>query len=135
MSDTTLTADEQAAAADLAARARAAAGAPALAASPDIAAAVEAERRRCLSILEMAQPGYEREIRAALETGASVEQTAVKILTEQRSRGITLTQIAADGRGVPFAAAAAPGRPQTRLRDAAPEVYARRKAVNPKDET
>jgi hypothetical protein len=93
----------------------------------EVALAVQAERDRIVALLAMQQPGFEREIADAIKTGASVSDTAVRILAIQADRGITLRAIAADSKGVPFAPAADPGGSKAR-HDTTDDVYKRRSA-------
>jgi ClpP class serine protease len=56
-----------------------------------------AERARILSIQSIAQPGFDKEIAAAIESGATADETAVSILRATKAKGVTLAAIAADG--------------------------------------
>ncbi|CBV44069.1 S49 family peptidase [Halomonas elongata] len=59
--------------------------------------ATEAERARCKGILELASPGFEKEVAAAIDEGASVEATGLKLFRAAQDRGLSLSDIAADG--------------------------------------
>ncbi|WP_026007381.1 hypothetical protein [Pseudomonas asplenii] len=68
--------------------------------------AVAGERERYKGITALASPGFESEIEAALESGASVEATALGLIQAAKDRGISLTSIKKDSTS---AAAAAGG--------------------------
>lgn len=65
--------------------------------------ATTAERERCKGILELSSPGYEEEVAAAIDEGASVEATGLKLFKAAQDRGINAGDIAADGQGAPAA--------------------------------
>lgn len=58
--------------------------------------ATSAERARCQGILELASPGFEKEIAAAIEDGASVEAAGLALFKAAQDRGISLSSMAAD---------------------------------------
>ncbi|XKE45745.1 S49 family peptidase [Halomonas organivorans] len=60
-------------------------------------AATNAERERCKGILDLASPGFEQEVAAAIDEGASVEATGLRLFKAAQDRGISLDDIAADG--------------------------------------
>lgn len=58
--------------------------------------ATETERARVVGLNKIAMQGFEKEINAAVESGATVEATAVKITELARTRGTNLPQQRAD---------------------------------------
>lgn len=64
------------------------------------AAAAQAERERIAAITQLAQPGFEAEIQAAIENGSTAEAAALAILTASQERGISLNGIKSDSTGV-----------------------------------
>ena len=64
------------------------------------AAAAQAERERIAAITQLAQPGFEAEIQAAIENGSTAEAAALAILTASQERGISLNGIKSDATGV-----------------------------------
>lgn len=62
-----------------------------------VAEGEKAERARIVGIQALAAPGFEKEIHEAIEAGTSVEATAVSLMKLAKDRGVTLSQLAADG--------------------------------------
>ena len=60
------------------------------------AEATTVERARIAAIQAIAQPGFEKEIAAAIESGATADATAGTILRATKDKGITLGAIVAD---------------------------------------
>lgn len=60
------------------------------------ASAATSERARISAINKLAQPGFEPQIKAAIESGASPGETALVIMTAMADRGITVKGINAD---------------------------------------
>lgn len=58
--------------------------------------ATAAERERCKGITALSAPGFEKEIAAALEDGASVEAAGYKLFKAAQDRGISLDTIKGD---------------------------------------
>ena len=58
--------------------------------------AVAAERTRIGAINKLAQPGFDAQIKAAIESGASAGDTALAIMTAMSDRGITIGAIHKD---------------------------------------
>lgn len=69
------------------------------AAAPDMEAAMdlgaEKERTRIAAITKIAQPGFDKELKAAIDDGGSPEAFAMTMLTVAGERGITMGQIKA----------------------------------------
>ena len=63
------------------------------------AEAVTAERARIKGINELSAKGFEKEIEAAIDSGSSVEATALTLFKAAQDRGISLAGIKADGQG------------------------------------
>ena len=63
------------------------------------AEAVTAERARIKGINELGAQGFEKEIEAAIDSGASVEATALTLFKAAQDRGISLAGIKADSQG------------------------------------
>ncbi|WP_296125076.1 S49 family peptidase [Pseudomonas sp. Ga0074129] len=63
------------------------------------AEAVTAERARIKGINELAAKGFEKEIEAAIDGGASVEATALTLFKASQERGISLAGIKVDSQG------------------------------------
>lgn len=61
------------------------------------AEAVTAERARIKGINELSAKGFEKEIEAAIDSGSSVEATALTLFKAAQDRGISLAGIKADG--------------------------------------
>lgn len=59
--------------------------------------AVKAERERIAGLHAIAIAGFETEIAEAIKTGASVGDTAIKISTAAKDRGVTLGKLQAEG--------------------------------------
>ena len=72
-----------------------------------VATAVADERVRYAGINALAAPGFDAEIKAALEGGSSVEATALTLYKAAQDRGISLTSIKNDSTAAAAAAAAA----------------------------
>ena len=68
-------------------------------------AAVTAERERIKGINALAAAGFEEEVQAAIDTGLSVEATALSLYKASQDRGVTLGAIKSDAKS---AAAASP---------------------------
>lgn len=68
-------------------------------------AAVTAERERIKGINALAAVGFEEEVQAAIDTGMSVEATALSLYKASQDRGVTLGAIKSDAKS---AAAASP---------------------------
>lgn len=68
-------------------------------------AAVTAERERIKGINALAAVGFEEEVQAAIDTGLSVEATALSLYKASQDRGVTLGAIKSDAKS---AAAASP---------------------------
>ncbi|MDN3525644.1 S49 family peptidase [Halomonas sabkhae] len=60
------------------------------------AEAAEAERTRCKGILDLASPGFEKEVATAIDEGTSVEATGLKLFKAAQDRGISLDGIQGD---------------------------------------
>ena len=61
----------------------------------------EAEKERIISILAIQSPGFDSIINAAImDREATAETTALKILKEQKNRGISLDEIKKDSTSV-----------------------------------
>lgn len=58
--------------------------------------ATKAERTRIASLQALAEPGFETQLAAAIETGATPEAFAMTLLREAKDRGITLGSIRKD---------------------------------------
>lgn len=84
------------------------------------AAAVAAERERIKGITALAATGFEAEINAAIETGASIEATALSLLKAAQDRGITVAAIKHDA-----PAAAAPATPPASTQPNATSLWER----------
>jgi hypothetical protein len=69
-----------------------------------------AERNRISAINKLSQPGFEAQVKAAIESGASPGDTALAIMTEASSRGITIGAIHKDS--PPVIAGQAPQKEQ-----------------------
>ncbi|WP_240488147.1 MULTISPECIES: S49 family peptidase [unclassified Halomonas] len=67
------------------------------------AEAAENERARCKGILDLASPGFEKEVATAIDEGASVEATGLALFKAAQDRGISLQSMRADGQGAPSA--------------------------------
>lgn len=63
------------------------------------AAAAKAERERIQGIHALAAKGFEKEVAAAIESGSSVEATALTLFKAAQDRGISLAGIKADATG------------------------------------
>lgn len=63
--------------------------------------ATSAERDRCKGILDLAAPGFEKEVAQAIHAGDSVEATGLKLFKAATERGISLEGIAADSTQAP----------------------------------
>lgn len=61
----------------------------------------QAERTRCQGILALSAPGFEKEVAAAIESGATVEAAGLSLFKAAQERGISLAGIAADGTQAP----------------------------------
>ena len=61
-----------------------------------IATATLAERNRISAINKLSQPGFEAQVKAAIESGASPGDTALAIMTAVADRGITIGAIRND---------------------------------------
>lgn len=61
------------------------------------AEAVTAERARIKGINELSAKGFEKEVEAAIDSGSSVEATALTLFKAAQDRGISLAGIKADG--------------------------------------
>lgn len=68
-------------------------------------AAVTAERERIKGINALAAAGFEEEVQTAIDTGLSVEATALSLYKASQDRGVTLGAIKSDAKS---AAAASP---------------------------
>lgn len=76
--------------------------------------AVKAERQRVVGLQAIALQGFEKEVQAAIESGATVEATAVDLTKAARTRGVTLgalrgdvpAPVSAGGGGAPAAQSA-----------------------------
>lgn len=70
---------------------------------PDLAAiraeTATAERERIKGINALASKGFEKEIEAAIDTGSSVEATALVLFKAAQDRGISLQGIKSDAQG------------------------------------
>lgn len=64
-------------------------------------AATEAERARCQGILDLAAPGFEKEVAQAIKEGTSVEATGLALFKAAQDRGVSLQAIQNDGTSVP----------------------------------
>lgn len=64
-----------------------------------VKAAVATERTRISGLQAIAVKGFENEIQAAVESGASVEATAIEISKLARTRGVTVAALAGDAPG------------------------------------
>lgn len=67
------------------------------------AEAADAERARCKGILDLASPGFEKEVATAIDEGTSVEATGLALFKAAQDRGISLQSMRADGQGAPSA--------------------------------
>jgi len=67
------------------------------------AEAADAERARCKGILDLASPGFEKEVATAIDEGTSVEATGLALFKAAQDRGISLHSMQADGQGAPSA--------------------------------
>lgn len=65
------------------------------------AEASDAERARCKGIMDLASPGFEKEVATAIDEGASVEATGLALFKASQDRGISLQSMRADGQGAP----------------------------------
>ena len=72
-----------------------------------VATAVADERVRHAGVTALAAPGFEAEIKAALDNGSTVEATALTLYKAAQDRGISLTSIKNDSTAAAAAAAAA----------------------------
>ncbi|MBB4726353.1 S49 family peptidase [Xanthomonas arboricola] len=91
--------------------------------------AVKAERTRITGIQSMARAGFDAELQAAIEGGASPEAFAMTLLKAAQDRGITLDSMRRDA--PPAAAHARPGQDSATpkvARLSTTEIYARRQA-------
>jgi hypothetical protein len=70
-----------------------------------IKAGEEKERKRLCAIDSIAQPGFEKIIMEAKNTGKTLEETALMVLQETKKRGITLSQMKEDNQDIPPAPA------------------------------
>jgi ClpP class serine protease len=61
--------------------------------------AITAERARVTGIHGLAAKGFEKEIQAAIDSGITVEATALTLFKAAQDRGISITGIKADGQG------------------------------------
>jgi len=68
------------------------------------AEATQSERARCKGIMDLASAGFEKEVAAAIDEGASVEATGLALFKAAQDRGINLQAIQSDGAGAPTAA-------------------------------
>lgn len=65
--------------------------------------ATAAERARCKGILDLAAPGFEKEVAQAIDEGASVEATGLALFKAAQDRGVSLQSIQGDSTKVPTA--------------------------------
>lgn len=63
--------------------------------------AADAERQRCIGIQELAMPGFEKEVAAALSNGDSVEATGLSLFKAAQDRGVSLTGMQNDSTKAP----------------------------------
>ena len=66
-------------------------------------AAVTAERERIKGINALAAVGFEEEVQTAIDTGLSVEATALSLYKASQDRGVTLGAIKSDAKSAPAA--------------------------------
>lgn len=96
-------------------------------------AAVTAERTRILDVQALARPGFEAELKAAIENGDTPAAFALTLMKAAQERGITLEAMRSDA--PPAAAHARPGEdaPPARPKVRSPsDIFkARREAANP----
>jgi len=59
--------------------------------------AVIAERQRIMSIMSLSEPGFDDLIQSAIADGISAGDTALQLISEKKSRGVTLQQIQDEG--------------------------------------
>ncbi len=65
--------------------------------------ATAAERARCKGILDLAAPGFEKEVAQAIDDGTSVEATGLALFKAAQDRGVSLQSIQGDSTKVPTA--------------------------------
>lgn len=72
------------------------------------AAATKAERDRISGLQGIAMKGFEKEVQAAIDSGATVEATAVQITKLSKERGVSVTSLKAGAPGAVQHGGAAP---------------------------
>jgi capsid assembly protease len=90
--------------------------------------AVLAERKRIQGLLAMDQRQFPKEIRAAIDSGASIEDTYVMLMRVIAGRGITLDAIQRDSQAAPFVPATSVSEPAKQPQKAG-LLYAARAAI------
>lgn len=92
------------------------------------ASAVQDERKRISAIQSMARPGFDAEIKAAIEQGLTPEATALSLLTASQDRGISIEGIKNDATQAQ-AAAAKTGGAAKKSKFSVSALWAARKGV------